>query len=790
MSGKMIQTQSNNDVDYAVEFDDYALILDKGLIMVQSIKFIATRLRSINLGSLGLTIEDKQEFTTYIEALGSKVADFLKHAGNVADGRKMSIRLALSRCFAVQGIERKQLKSQLDAWLKQLTQIHLLLRDISNLAHIKLRVKDRKLVSQYLENHQLTRIWKNTDQREQTKLISRSLYNKHLNREANAGEILLARSMLRTRSREMTIEPTSQCNYKCSICSHSIYNRRPVYVELSDAQIEALLPAIEFLDDMAVQVSGEPTLSPQLGKLSSFASLHAVLISMITNGSLLHATTAILPRFWQICISFDGATKDVFERQRVGSNFELVVRNLKTLRQQSSTLRLGINVCVTRLNFNQLDSIVCLVAEIGVNFIQFNMMFDRNEGKIGELAVDKDDYPAMFTSLEEAKRIAAEHGIVVHDFLRARCTPDDITDCESIKKASEVDKATLTTIDHKSVSEMLRALVPLSFPPLPGLLFSCWPAAPTPKQEKVYSLKPLVTRDTVEALNSSVLDELRRNRPAKVVVPYCMAPFAGGLLLSSGYYSPCCALCSTPFFLASDPLGEDGFDRVWNSAHLVALRKDLLDNSRLPRNPTCAACTSKQRYRHIPHLLRLAYRLGYRWEDIDWPMRFNPPSQFHIHEMRDTLFRASRQFLAVGRDIPLGEGGEGMSHLVSGFSEPRKNVVWTSGHEATFEFHLSVRPSYDLSFNLSAALMFQDEVFPDQQVKVSTGGVDIANWMFVKGPFTTYSARIPRELVTDNGRLELTLLMPDAISQFHLGLGFSTIQRSIQIASVQLYSSN
>lgn len=664
------------------------------------------------------------------------------------------------------------------------------MRDISNLAHMKLRAKDRKLVSKDIENHPLTRVWRDASQREQTKILCRSLYNKHLNKEANAVEILLARSTLSTRPREMTIEPTSQCNYKCIICSHSLYERRFIYAEISDTQIDALLPVIEFLDAMAVQVLGEPTLSLQLGKLSSFACHHAVLISMITNGSLLHTTTSTVSKFWQIIISFDGATKEVFELQRPGSNFELVVRNLKTLRQQSSALRLGINVCVTRLNFNQLASISCLAAEIGVNFIEFNMLSTRYASKIEELAIDENNFPAMFTSLDEAKRIAAEHGIIVHDFLQARRTPDDTTQSVSFAKACEVDDATLSILGNKTASETLRALLPLSFPPLPGLLLSCLPAAPTPEQENICPLKPLVTRDTVESSCSSLLDELRRNRPARVVVPYCMAPFVGGIMFSYGYYSPCCALCSTPFFLIGDPLDEDGFDRVWNSAHLVALRQEMLDNSRLPRNPTCAACTSKQRYRCIPHLLRLAYRLGRRWEDIDWPMRFNPPSQFRIHEMRDTLFGASRKLLALDRDIPLGEGCEGVSHLVSGFSEPRKNFVWTSEHEATFEFHLSERPAYDLSFNLTAALMFQDEVFPDQRVEVSTGGLGIANWLFVKGPLMTHNARIPREFVNDNGRLELTLIMPDAISLFILGLGSSTILRAIQIASVSLCSSN
>lgn len=49
---------------------------------------------------------------------------------------------------------------------------------------------------------------------------------------------------------------------------------------------------LEFAENLATQVIGEPTLSLQLGKIANYATSHGVLVDVITNASLLHKTNA------------------------------------------------------------------------------------------------------------------------------------------------------------------------------------------------------------------------------------------------------------------------------------------------------------------------------------------------------------------------------------------------------------------------------------------------------------------------------------------------------------------
>ena len=92
----------------------------------------------------------------------------------------------------------------------------------------------------------------------------------------------------------------------------------------------ALFP---YVDRFQLTVSGEPLMTKGLGRMLELAEEYGVRAEYYTNGTLLNdrMISLILPTLGEMCISFDGATKETFEYMRAGATFESVLRNVERL---------------------------------------------------------------------------------------------------------------------------------------------------------------------------------------------------------------------------------------------------------------------------------------------------------------------------------------------------------------------------------------------------------------------------------------------------------------------------
>jgi radical SAM protein with 4Fe4S-binding SPASM domain len=131
----------------------------------------------------------------------------------------------------------------------------------------------------------------------------------------------------------LDIEPTNMCNLRCPFCAttHNKYKKgfmsRSIWKKILDEAGQHNLNSLKFT------FRGEPLMHPDLPEMISYAKKVGVMdVYFNTNGLLL--ADGIIKKLIEagldrISISFEGYEKAVYDRYRVGSNFDTVIKNVQ-----------------------------------------------------------------------------------------------------------------------------------------------------------------------------------------------------------------------------------------------------------------------------------------------------------------------------------------------------------------------------------------------------------------------------------------------------------------------------
>lgn len=176
----------------------------------------------------------------------------------------------------------------------------------------------------------------------------------------------------------MDIEPTTGCNFRCTMCqvSDSDFVARNMNFETFKKVIEENPQLIK----IKLQGMGEPLVNKYLFDMIGYARSFGIASEIITNGSLLNErniNSLIKSRLSKIIISIDGASKKTFESIRVKSNFETVVENSRKLISISKKnfLRPEISAWCTvqKENYNEVNDIAKLCRELGFDNLTYQL---------------------------------------------------------------------------------------------------------------------------------------------------------------------------------------------------------------------------------------------------------------------------------------------------------------------------------------------------------------------------------------------------------------------------------
>lgn len=130
---------------------------------------------------------------------------------------------------------------------------------------------------------------------------------------------------------KLWIETSSRCNLECRLC----LNKNLPLNEKKDMDFSLFKKIVDQIKDYVYEVNlfhrGEPLLNPDIVEMVQYAAKSKMKTRLFTNAVLLTSELSqrlIRSGLDQITFSFDGYTKEVYEKNRCGAVFEETLENI------------------------------------------------------------------------------------------------------------------------------------------------------------------------------------------------------------------------------------------------------------------------------------------------------------------------------------------------------------------------------------------------------------------------------------------------------------------------------
>jgi MoaA/NifB/PqqE/SkfB family radical SAM enzyme len=237
--------------------------------------------------------------------------------------------------------------------------------------------------------------------------------------------------------RLVQLESALGCNLRCLMCPWKEISREAPNRGIMEEKVwNAIRPHLGEIRSIDFTGGGEPLLQPNLARWMGEASAAGCETGILTNATLLTGKKAqelIDAGVDWICVSMDGATKELYEKIRVGANFDTVSENLARFCRMRAPGRVKtmINFVMMPTNFHQTEMIVDLAAELGVdqvNFKQCDVIRGEHGRGLGLFSSESTrETRRMEKVLKRARRRAKKKGLSTTAF---SFTPTEQPVCE------------------------------------------------------------------------------------------------------------------------------------------------------------------------------------------------------------------------------------------------------------------------------------------------------------------------------------------------------------------------
>ncbi len=176
----------------------------------------------------------------------------------------------------------------------------------------------------------------------------------------------------------MDIEPTTGCNFRCTMCQVSSPNFKAKNMNLET--FKKIIKENKQLIKIKLQGMGEPLVNKHIYEMINYAKKFGIATELICNGSMLkkdNIEKLLNNNLAKLTISVDGASKEVFEKIRVKSDFNQVIENAKNFKKMISKkiVRPEFSAWSTIQgdNLEEVEEITKLCKEIGFDDLTFQV---------------------------------------------------------------------------------------------------------------------------------------------------------------------------------------------------------------------------------------------------------------------------------------------------------------------------------------------------------------------------------------------------------------------------------
>ncbi|MBQ9986609.1 MAG: radical SAM protein [Oscillospiraceae bacterium] len=168
------------------------------------------------------------------------------------------------------------------------------------------------------------------------------------------------------------IESTNYCNSRCIMCEHYHSHNKKAEL-LSMETLEHMRDAIQLSRRINLNGIGEPFISKYLKQQIDMYVGYGNRIVANTNMSVLddELIEYIGRDFEWLAISVDGATKETYERIRIGMSFEKVIGNLRLLKERAPHVKKIMSMVMMRQNVCEMPQLVELAHSVGIDQVVF-----------------------------------------------------------------------------------------------------------------------------------------------------------------------------------------------------------------------------------------------------------------------------------------------------------------------------------------------------------------------------------------------------------------------------------
>ena len=135
------------------------------------------------------------------------------------------------------------------------------------------------------------------------------------------------------------IEINRNCNINCVMCNTSLSTRPQFNMDLELFEHAVKYTKGQVTGRTALHTIGEPLMNKNLRQYFDILRKQGVKIQLSTNGLILHKHLDLVIEFADIIrelrFSIDGASKEAYEKIRLGGNWERLITNMEMFRERT-----------------------------------------------------------------------------------------------------------------------------------------------------------------------------------------------------------------------------------------------------------------------------------------------------------------------------------------------------------------------------------------------------------------------------------------------------------------------